>query len=130
MSIIRIAGVALIACAAAVVVRQLRPELGIFIPIAAAVVIFIYAISELCGIIDGIFTRLQSYGIDAGYISVLIKCLGIAYTAQTATDICRDAGESAIASKAELCGRVMILACCIPVVSDLLDMLDEVLAMI
>lgn len=130
MSIVRIAGVALIACAAALVLKQIKPEFGIYIPICAAVIIFIYAVSELCGIVSELSERLQRYIPDGSYISVLFKSLGIAYTAQIATDVCRDAGESAVASKVELCGKVMILSCCIPVIYDVLDMIDEVLSLI
>ena len=36
---------------------------------------------------------------------ILFKTLGICFLAQFAADSCRDAGESALASKVELAGR-------------------------
>ena len=130
MSIIRIAGVALIACALSVAVKQIRPEFGIYVPIAAAVIIFVYAVSELCGIINTLTQRLETFGMDKGYLAILMKSLGLSYTAQTAADICKDAGESALSNKVEMCGKVMILSLCIPVIFDVLDMINEVIALI
>lgn len=130
MSILRIAGVALIACALSLAIKQIRPEFGIYIPITAAIIIFVYAVSELCGIIDALSLRLEKFGMDKAYLKVLMKSLGLAYVAQTAADICKDAGESALSSKVELCGKVMILSLCIPVIFDVLDMIDEVISLI
>ena len=130
MSIVRIAGVGLIAVAVSMLVKQLKPEFGIYIPITAATVIFIYAISELCGIIDGLMQKLEQYGLSNEYMKVMIKSLGIAYTSQLATDVCRDAGENAIASKVELCGKIMILACAMPVMLSVLDTVNEVIFLI
>lgn len=50
-----------------------------------------------------------SYGLNSDYIMLIFKVVGIAYIIQLAAQICTDAGESAIASKVELAGRVMIL---------------------
>lgn len=130
MSILRIAGVALVTAALSAVIKNLRPEYGIYIPLASSVIIFVYAVSELCGIFDLLSNRLSAYGLQSTYTAVLFKSLGIAYTAQLASDVCRDSGESAIASKVELCGKIAIFALCIPVITDVFDMIDEVLSMI
>lgn len=130
MSIIKIAGVALIALCASLVVKQLKPEYGIYIPIIAATVIFIYALSALGGIITSLSDALNSYGVGQEYIKVLFKSIGIAYITQFAVDCCKDAGESAIAGKVELCGKVMVLSCALPVMFSVLDMIDEVMKLI
>lgn len=130
MSIVRIAGLSLVAVAASVAVKQIKPEIGLYIPIIAAAVIFIYALSAMSGILDEISGKLESYGLNNEYMAVLFKSLGIAYITQFATDCCKDAGESAIATKVELFGKVMVLACALPVMFSVLDMIDEVLSLI
>jgi stage III sporulation protein AD len=58
---------------------------------------------------------------------VLIKIIGIAYLAQFAGEICKDAGESAMAAKVERGGRIMILAAALPAAVTLLDMVAALL---
>ncbi len=50
---------------------------------------------------------------------------GIAYLAQLASQTCMDAGESALAAKVELGGRIMILALAAPVAFKILDLAIE-----
>ena len=130
ISIVKIAGVSLVAAAVSIVIKQLRPEFGIYIPLTAAAVIFIYAVSELCGLIEQLAEKLSEYGLSNEYMAVLVKSLGIAYTTQLAADVCRDAGETAIASKVEVCGKIMILSCALPVMLSVLNMIDEVISLI
>lgn len=130
MSIVKIAGVALVALAASVVIKQLKPEYGVYIPVVAASIIFIYAVSELCGIAQTVTNAFSKYGLNNEYMKVIFKSIGIAYVTQFASDCCRDGGEGAIASKVELCGKIMILSCAIPVMFSVLDMIDEVMKLI
>ena len=45
---------------------------------------------------------------------MLVKIIGMAYLVQFGAEICRDAGESAIGSRVELGGRVLILSLTLP----------------
>lgn len=130
MSIIKIAAVCLVAVALSVIVKQVKPELGIFIPITASAVVFIYALSELSGITEQISIKVTQYGLNNEYLIILFKSIGIAYVTEFAADCCKDAGESAIASKVELYGKVMILACAVPIMFSVLEMIDEVISLI
>lgn len=40
-------------------------------------------------------------------------------------DICKDAGENAIANKIEMAGKVIIVSLSIPVIASLLDIVAE-----
>ena len=62
------------------------------------------------------------------YSEILLKTLGVSLTVQTASDICRDAGESAIASKVELFGKAEILIISIPIVKKILEISQEILS--
>ena len=48
------------------------------------------------------------------YGIILFKTLGICFLAQFAADSCRDAGESALASKVELAGKISIVILALP----------------
>ena len=61
------------------------------------------------------------------YFSLLIKITGIAYLSEFATNICKDSGETAIASKVELAGRVIIIAMSVPILGALIDTITNIL---
>ena len=59
-------------------------------------------------------------------VSVL-KITGIAYIAEFGAEICRDAGEGAIAAKIEMAGKVIIIALAVPIITSLLDLVLKIM---
>jgi stage III sporulation protein AD len=49
------------------------------------------------------------------------------YIAEFGAEICKDAGESAIASKIELAGKVIIVVMAVPIITSLLDLVLKVM---
>ena len=128
MAVFKIVGIALMAVAASLVLRAYRPELGLQIAVAAGVLILMLTLDELIALSSFLSETLARLQIDPGYLKVMLKVIGTAYLAQFAADLCRDAGESAVAGKVELAGRVLILALCVPVLLSLLDMVGSILS--
>ncbi len=60
-------------------------------------------------------------GISSDYISLIFKAAAICFITQITGDICRDSGETAIASAAELWGRGAITVMALPIVKALLE---------
>ena len=56
-----------------------------------------------------------------------MKITGIAFITEFAVSICKDSGESAIASKIDLGGKVVIISMSIPIISTLLETIIKVL---
>lgn len=127
MGIFKIAAFALLAVSLVILIRVHRPEMALQVSIIAGLLILGYAVVQISGIIDSLNAFAQRYGIDTSYIGILLKIIGIAYVAQFACEICKDAGESALASKVELGGRVLILAAALPAAISLLDMVATLL---
>ena len=128
MAVFKIVGIALMAVAASLVLRAYRPELGLQIAIAAGVLILMLTLDELIALSSFLSETLVRFQIDPGYLKVMLKGIGTAYLAQVAADLCRDAGESAVAGKVELAGRVLILALCLPVLMSILEMVGSILS--
>ena len=55
------------------------------------------------------------------FILLLIKITGISILTEFATTICRDSGESSIASKVDLGGKIIVISMSIPVISATLN---------
>ena len=117
------AGLAVVTAILAVTVKQYRPELGIQVSVAGGAVLLLLAIAEFSGIAQSIRGTVEGYGIGSDWLSLVVKVTGIAYIAQLAAQICTDMGEGALALKAELCGRLLILASALPYIITLLNTL-------
>lgn len=114
MNFLSIVGIALTAAALAVLLRQYRQEYALLIGIAAGVLILIAVITKAQPVFAEINTLMSGAHVNPDYVRVLVKSLGICFVAQLASDACRDAGESAIASKVELAGKFAVLLIALP----------------
>ena len=127
MRIFTIVGLAVLGVTLAVTVRSFRPELSLLIGVSTGIVVLLSVVGELTGVIDTLRTVAPQYGVDDGYLGVLLKIIGVAYLAQFGVQICRDAGESAAAAKVELAGRILILSAALPAAVAMLSAAAELL---
>ena len=127
MDIIKIIGVGLIAVIIIIILKQYKPEFTIYVSICTGAIILALVMTKLSGII-GLLTELSNKVSDGnGFLAILIKITGIAFLTEFAVSICKDSGESAIASKIDLGGKVIIISMSIPIISTLLETIVKVL---
>lgn len=84
-------------------------------------------LARISGIIDLLSNIASKSSINNEFLSLLIKITGIAFLTEFAVSICRDSGESAIASKVDLGGKVIIISMSIPIIAGLLETIIKVL---
>lgn len=123
----KIALAGIMAVIIATLFKQGRTEYGIFISMAACLLIFFFGMGKLSSIFKAI-AKIQSYlTVDSQYIKILLKIIGITYIAEFASNLCKDAGYSAIANQIELAGKLCIMAISMPILLALLDTIDRFL---
>ena len=129
MNIIIIASVALIAAILSLILKQYKPEYSLFISISAGVLIFLSVLAVIRPIMDYISSLTEQTGLSGVYAEVLIKSLAVCYITQLAADCCIDAGESAIAGKLHIAGRIAILLIALPMFKSLTELVTELINM-
>jgi len=122
MDILQIVSIGIIAVVLASILKAQRPEIALQISIATGLLIFIIIVVKLSAVISFIQTFSKKADIDSTYITILLKIVGIAYIAEFGAEVCKDAGESSIASKIELAGKVTIMILAVPIITSLLDL--------
>ena len=70
--------------------------------------ILFLVMDRLTGIINLIETIQDKFSINTQFIALLIKITGIAFLSEFAVSVCKDSGESAIASKIEIGSKIII----------------------
>lgn len=127
MDIIKIIGIGLISLILIIIIKQYRPEFTIYISIIVGVLIIVLSLDKLTGIINILTTLSNKTGINSQYLGILLKITGIAILTEFAVSICNDAGESAIATKIDLGGKVIIISISIPIIVALLELIVKIL---
>lgn len=122
MEIFRIVGIGLIATILSIILKQQKPEIAIQISIATGVIIFIFIATRLTAVLEVLNMLAGKIDIDLIYITTIFKIVGIAYVSEFGAQVCRDAGESAIASKIEFAGKILIMVLAIPILIALLNL--------
>lgn len=124
---IKIAVIGVGAALLAVWVKGIRAEYGVWILLAASILLGGAMLGKLEMILEG-FQVLQKYFSAYGsYIKLLVKIIGITYLAEFSADLCRDAGANVLSSQVELFGKLSILVLCMPIMTALLETIDHFL---
>ncbi|MBR3132713.1 MAG: stage III sporulation protein AD [Clostridia bacterium] len=110
-----------------VILKQYRPEFVVYVSIISGIIIFFMIFDKFRDIINLLYNLSNKVGANSEFIVILIKITGIAILTEFAVSICKDCGESAIASKIDLGGKVLIIGASVPIVSALLETLIAIL---
>ncbi|MHB8169944.1 MAG: stage III sporulation protein AD [Thermincolia bacterium] len=128
MEILQIVGLGLTVTFLAVLIRQKRPEFALYLSIAAGAFIFLMMLGKI-GAIFNVFKELAvKANINMVYMGTVLKIVGISYIAEFGAQICRDAGEGAVASKIEFAAKVLVMILAIPIIIAILDALVKLIS--
>lgn len=128
MEIVKIIGIGLIALIIIVILKQYRPEFVVYVSLIAGILILSIVLSKISAIIDLLKSLANETSINSQFLLLLIKITGIAFLTEFAVSICTDTGETAIANKIDIGGKVVIVGMSIPIISGLLETIVKVLA--
>jgi len=127
VNIIQIVIFGLVTTIIIVTVKQQRPDIALLISLAGGTVILTFVVSSLSVVIETISNLFNKSNMDSVYITTILKVIGIAYLADFGAQLCKDAGESAIAAKIELGGKIIILLLAIPILTALMELILKIL---
>ena len=127
MDIIKIIGVGLIALIIIIIVKQYRPEFTIYVSLIAGAMILMLVMDKISAIINLLSNLSSKTAINNEFLVLLIKITGIAFLTEFAVSICKDSGESAIANKMDIGGKVIIIFMSIPIIASLLETVVKIL---
>lgn len=128
MSMIQIGVIGVIGAVLAVQLKGGKAEYGIYVCVAAGVILFSFIIDRLSIFVDTVREIASYVDLDAGYLSIMMKMIGITYIAEFSSGICKDAGYQTLAGQIEIFAKLTILILGLPVLSALLQTIQEFLS--
>lgn len=126
MNLIGILGVAVTASVIIVMVRQLRPELALYVSAAAAMLMVYYSLEYFRPMLTFLYD-LGGSGTLGGYVKIIMKLTAIGALTSVVSGICADMGENSIAAKAELVGKGAAAFAVFPALEELISSLGDLL---
>lgn len=91
----------------------------------AGMIIFYYVITQISVVVSFVTDLLDMIQIEEVYYFQLLKMLGVAYVAEFASSICKDAGQQSIGGMIELFAKISIVALSIPGIVFLVETLEK-----
>lgn len=126
-NILSITAIAIIASILSLMLKKDRPEISFVLSIVAGIVILFMLFPAARSALDIIENLSDIAGIKIEYMTVIIKSCIIAMITSVAAATCRDSGNSSLAMKLEIAGRVAIIILAFPVINTLLSLILSVI---
>lgn len=121
MEILQVVGIGLIAAVLLTLLRHQRSELAVQLSIVVSIILFLFVLTKMTAIVRVLEEIANRVSLNQFYLTTLLKILGIAFIAEFGAQICRDAGESAVAGKVEMAAKVLVLVLALPIIVALMD---------
>lgn len=118
MSVAAMCALAVCASIMALYLRELRPEIARMLALGASLLIMGAAVPMAAEFIAAVRQFSLISRPMAEFMQPMLKVTGIAYIAQFAAELCRDAGETALAGRVELAGKTAITLMSFPIMRD------------
>lgn len=126
MNILQIIGIALTSALLSVILKSYKPEFSVGVVVAFGAIVLVYICKSVETVFEGIRSICNHVGVKTVYIEIMFKIIGISYLCEFISSVCRDAGESSIAVKIDIAGKLIILSASLPVFKELINLISKV----
>lgn len=114
----------------AVLLRQHCNEQSMMISLATCAGVLVGLMIFVEPLISEVSDIFSQAGISDSYISLIFKAAAICFITQITCEICRDSGENAIASVAEMWGRGAVTFMSMPILKALIEKINEIMGQV
>ncbi|MTI79977.1 MAG: stage III sporulation protein AD [Firmicutes bacterium] len=127
MEIMQIIGIALVTTILAGIVKFGKSEIGVLLSLTAGLIIFFMMLGPITSVFQVLKDLANQANISMAYLGTILKIVGIAYIADFGAQICRDAGEGALASKVEFAAKILVMVLAVPIIVAVLQALLKII---
>ena len=127
MTMIKLTALCLAAALICAMVRSTHPQIAAALALACGLGVLLLSVEDLGMLADALRRLEEAAQPDNGRMTLLRLC-GVAIVAEFASDICRDAGEVALAKRIEVGVRLGITAAALPAAGEIMESIAGLLA--
>lgn len=127
MNMVQIGMIGVLGALLAIQFKGGKTEYGIYMSVAVSIVLFLCIVDRLEIFVRTIDEISRYISMDTGYLSTMLKMIGITYISEFSSSICKDTGYQTIAVQIEVFSKLTILAMGMPILLALLETIQEFL---
>ncbi len=106
-------------------IKRTNPEFSTVLSLGICGVIMLMGLTLYSSIAETLELATVNTKLSSAYTAPVLKCVGIGITARLGSELCKDAGQSAVASTVEISGALCALYVSLPLIKTLLRMIGE-----
>lgn len=104
-----------------VLLKEQKASFAFLLGLAICMILIFNILDYGTVILNGLSVFEAYFDSSGYYIKLILKMVGITYLCEFGTQICKDAGQGAIASQVEMFGKVMVLVTGLPIVLAIIE---------
>lgn len=122
MELLKVVLLGIIISIMAVFLKSIKSEYSVLCVIVGSIILIVYIINALTDVFAFFGTVVDKTGVDKDLFGVLLKIIGVGYLVEFSAGICADTGNSSIASKVQIAGKILIFLLSLPIIKNLFEM--------
>ena len=108
----------------AVQFKAVKPEYATYISLGLGILIMVYSLGEFQDMIKSLESLKRYFSGAEGYLTILVKVIGITYICEFCAGICKDAGFGSVADQIEILGKLSVMFAGLPILMAVIQTLD------
>ena len=125
--LIKAAAIGAVSALVGLAIKKSNPEISLLLAMAASAAVLTLALTMLSELRETLRMVMDFTSLQQTLVLPVLKCVAVGIVARLSADLCKDAGQSGLASAVELCGAAAALCISLPLVNTLLQMLGGLL---
>ncbi len=125
--IYKIVAIGIITSIATLIIKPIRSDFALMIALTGGIIILLMLLNYLTSVFDAFKLIINSTGISSSLYSIVLKIVGIGYLIEFSAGICNDSGNSSLADKILLGGKIVIMVMALPIITNILQIISELL---
>lgn len=120
MELFSLCAAAILSAVMALLMRRQSPQTALLLSIGAGTLIILSVLKNLILTTRGVRELMQAGGVNADYIVILFKVIGICFITEFTCDTVTEAGMLSLATNLSFAGKVTVLMASLPLFRDVI----------
>ena len=123
----KVIGISFIAIICYAILKTTQPQISSLLLVVSGILILIILSDSILSIIGFFEEMTAKAGIGKNVFATLIKIVGVGYLTEYSVSLCEDNGCASLSKKIELGGKIAVLISSIPIITQIISMIEEML---
>lgn len=125
--IFKVVGIAMTCVVLYLFLEKQNKDIAVLVSLAACCAVTVLAMSYLDTVLDFLWDLTRIGQLNNSFLKVLLKSVGIGLIGEISTLVCNDAGNSALGKTIQIVSVCIILWTAIPLLSELMNLINQIL---